>query len=120
MTSAVDAAANASTVGQRSSQACQRGMTRSTCVCCDITSLTRIAYGSRVLRHGRSRPCWANQASSRSSTARTYRVGIIPRMRRLLVLAGVLILLGGIAAAYYESKHRFEGSVHGTSTEFDP
>ncbi len=41
-------------------------------------------------------------------------------MRRLLVLAGVLILLAGIVTAYYESKHRFEGSVRGTSTEFDP
>ena len=40
------AAASASTVGQRSSQRCQRGTTRSTCVCCDITSQTRIAYGS--------------------------------------------------------------------------
>ena len=48
-----DAAASASTVGHRSSHACQRGITRSTCVCCSITSLTRIAYGSVVSRHGR-------------------------------------------------------------------
>jgi outer membrane protein assembly factor BamB len=41
-------------------------------------------------------------------------------MRRYLVFAGVLILLAGIATAYYESKHRFGGSVRGTSTEFDP
>src|SRR5881398_929139 len=41
-------------------------------------------------------------------------------MRRLLVLAGVLILLAGLGTAYYESKHRFGGSVRGTSTEFDP
>ena len=41
-------------------------------------------------------------------------------MRRLLLFAGVLILLAGIATAYYESKHRFGGSVRGTSTEFDP
>jgi outer membrane protein assembly factor BamB len=42
-------------------------------------------------------------------------------MRRLLVVAGVLILLaGGIGAAYYESTHRYGGSVGGTSTEFDP
>ena len=33
------------------------------------TVAKRIAYGSRVLRQGRSRPCSANQASSRSSTA---------------------------------------------------
>jgi outer membrane protein assembly factor BamB len=42
-------------------------------------------------------------------------------MRRLLVVVGVLALLaGGIGAAYYESTHRFGGSVRGTSTEFDP
>ena len=41
-------------------------------------------------------------------------------MRRLILFAGVVILLAGIATAYYESKHRFEGSVKGTSTEFDP
>ena len=41
-------------------------------------------------------------------------------MRRLLVAAGVLILLAGIGAAYYESTHRFGGSVKGTSVEFDP
>src|SRR5215467_13362876 len=120
MTSAAGAAASASTVGQRSSQRCQRGKTRSTCVCCDMTSLTRIAYGSRVLRQGRSRPCSANQASRRSSTARTYLVGIIPRMRRLIVFAGILILVVAIGGSYYESTHRFGGSVRGTSTEFDP
>lgn len=41
-------------------------------------------------------------------------------MRRLLVVAGVLILLAGIGAAYYESTHRFGGSVRGTTTEFVP
>jgi len=41
-------------------------------------------------------------------------------MRRLLVVAGVLILLAGIGAAYYESTHRFGGSVRGTTTEFAP
>jgi outer membrane protein assembly factor BamB len=45
---------------------------------------------------------------------------MIPRMRRFLVVAGVLILLAGIATAYYESRNRFGGSVRGTSTEFDP
>src|SRR5215467_3505816 len=120
MTSAAGAAASASTVGQRSSQRRQRGTTRSTCVCCDITSLTRIAYGSRVFRQGRSRPCSVNQASSRSSTARTYRAGIIRRMLRLLIVVGVVILVAAIGAAYYESTHRFGGSVVGTSTEFDP
>src|SRR5262249_5642241 len=41
-------------------------------------------------------------------------------MRRLLVVAGVLILLAGIGTAYYASKHRYGGDVKGTSTEFDP
>jgi len=41
-------------------------------------------------------------------------------MRRFLVVAGVLILVVGIGAAYYESTHRFGGSVRGTTTEFDP
>jgi outer membrane protein assembly factor BamB len=41
-------------------------------------------------------------------------------MRRLLAAAGVLILLAGLGTAYYEWKHRFGGSVRGTSTEFDP
>jgi outer membrane protein assembly factor BamB len=41
-------------------------------------------------------------------------------MRRLLAVAGVLILLAAIGAAYYESTHRFGGSVRGTTTEFDP
>jgi outer membrane protein assembly factor BamB len=41
-------------------------------------------------------------------------------MRRLLVLAAILILAGAIGASYYESTHRFGGSVLGTSTEFEP
>ena len=41
-------------------------------------------------------------------------------MRRLLVVAGVLIVLAGIGTAYYASKHRYGGNVKGTSTEFDP
>ena len=42
-------------------------------------------------------------------------------MRRLLVVVGVLVLLAAaIGAAYYESTHRFGGSVRGTSTEFAP
>jgi outer membrane protein assembly factor BamB len=40
-------------------------------------------------------------------------------MRRLVVVAGILILLGALGAAYYESTHRFGGSVRGTSTEFE-
>ena len=37
-------------------------------VCCDMHSETRIAYGSVVLRQGRSLPFWLNQARSSSST----------------------------------------------------
>lgn len=39
-------------------------------------------------------------------------------MRRLLVVAGLLILLAGAATAYYISKHRFGGNVLGSSTEY--
>ena len=41
-------------------------------------------------------------------------------MRRLIAVVGILILVGAIGAAYYESTHRFGGSVRGTSAEFDP
>ncbi|HLY86304.1 MAG TPA: PQQ-binding-like beta-propeller repeat protein [Gaiellaceae bacterium] len=41
-------------------------------------------------------------------------------MRRLIVVAGVLVVLVAGAAAYYEAHHRFGGSIRGTSTEFDP
>src|SRR5438552_2058843 len=42
-------------------------------------------------------------------------------MRRILVVAGVLIVLAaGIGTAYYESTHRYGGNVRGASTEFDP
>ena len=45
-----------------------RGTTRSTCVCCAITSLTRIAYGSRVSRQGRCREFWLYQRARAEST----------------------------------------------------
>jgi outer membrane protein assembly factor BamB len=41
-------------------------------------------------------------------------------MRRLLVAAGVLILLAGAAAAYLASRHRFGGDVVGSSVEYVP
>src|SRR5919112_3598534 len=68
MTSAGEAAASAATVGQRASHSRYRGTTRSTWVCWSMTSETRIAYGSWVSRHGRSRPQCSNHARSRSST----------------------------------------------------
>src|SRR5688572_24752740 len=37
-----------------------------------MTSLTRIAYGSRVFLHGSSRPSVANQSRSIRSTSRSY------------------------------------------------
>ena len=51
-------------IGNRSRNAPYRDTTRSTWVCCNITSLTRTAHGSRVRRQGRSRPCWSNQSST--------------------------------------------------------
>jgi outer membrane protein assembly factor BamB len=41
-------------------------------------------------------------------------------MRSLVAAAAILILVGGIGAVYYESTHRFGGSVRGTSAEFAP
>ena len=41
-------------------------------------------------------------------------------MRRLLVVAGVLIVVAGVGTAYYVSKHHYGGNVKGTSTEFVP
>ena len=40
-------------------------------------------------------------------------------MRRLLLVAGLLVVLAGIGTAYYLSKHRYGGNVHGSSTEFN-
>src|SRR6476660_2116942 len=41
-------------------------------------------------------------------------------MRRLLVVAGVLIVVAGVGTAYYFSRHHYGGNVKGTSTEFEP
>ena len=41
------------------------------CVCCDITSLTRIAYGSLVRRQGSGRALSRNHARSSASTTRS-------------------------------------------------
>lgn len=41
-------------------------------------------------------------------------------MRRLLFAAGLLILLAGVATAYYTDKHRFGPNVEGSSTEYVP
>src|SRR5688500_5225878 len=79
MTSPGQAAASAPGVGHRSSQASQHGITRSTWVCCSITSDTRIAYGSRVWRQGRSRPFSAYQSSKAASIE--ARVDWIPMAR---------------------------------------
>ncbi|HLX33185.1 MAG TPA: PQQ-binding-like beta-propeller repeat protein [Gaiellaceae bacterium] len=40
-------------------------------------------------------------------------------MRRLTLVAGVVVLLAGVATAYYVSHHRFGGNVHGSSSEFN-
>ena len=41
-------------------------------------------------------------------------------MRVAVVVVLLILLCGGIGAAYYESTHRFGGSVRGTTAEFDP
>ncbi len=40
--------------------------------------------------------------------------------RRLIAAAGLLIVLAGGATAYYVAKHRFAGSVRGSSVEYVP
>src|SRR5574337_780638 len=60
-----DAPASSSSVGYLRRNSLYLGMTRSTWVCCSITSETRILYGSEVFRHGRSRRWRAYQRSSR-------------------------------------------------------
>src|SRR6185295_17511451 len=59
--------------------------------CCSITSETRIAYGSRVRRHGRSRAVRANQARSSSSTPPSLRPRAAPaRYRRRVATTTVI------------------------------
>ncbi len=41
-------------------------------------------------------------------------------MRAAILLVALILLGGAIGAAYYESTHRFGGSVLGTTAEFDP
>ncbi len=60
------AAASDAGVAQRSRNRSHRGITRSTWVCCSITSATRIANGSRVRRHGRSRRTTSPQLNNAS------------------------------------------------------
>src|SRR6476620_4692710 len=94
-TSAGVAAARSAVVGKRSRNRAQASTTRETWVCWAITSDTRIAYGSRVPRQGRSRPCSANQASSSSSTV--VRLGValdeLERSRPGVVRGGLVVLL---------------------------
>src|SRR5437879_11047808 len=64
-TSPSDARDNALKVGKRARNRRYATRTRDTCVCWTITSLTRTRYGSRVWRHGRSRPERRYQARTR-------------------------------------------------------
>jgi outer membrane protein assembly factor BamB len=41
-------------------------------------------------------------------------------VRALILVVALIVLAGAIGAAYYESTHRFGGSVHGSTVEFDP
>ncbi len=87
-------AAQASGSGQRARNSCHLGMTRPTWVWASMTSLTRIAHGSRVCRHGRSRrafsphpgwppggwpPAWARWSRRRRGRAPA---AVTPRCRR--------------------------------------
>ena len=72
-TSARGAAASAAGVGHRAMKASYIGITRATCVCCNMISLTSTAYASSTSRHGRSRRC----ASYQSSTAWTLNATVV-------------------------------------------
>src|SRR5207237_833379 len=50
---------------------CQYGITVCTRVCCSMISLTQIAYGSRVARHGSSRRTTAKCATTALAIARS-------------------------------------------------
>ena len=56
-------------------------MTRFTWVCCSMTSETKIAYGSLVRRHGRSRAYWLYQAKSASCIAAEVVTAMAARYR---------------------------------------
>src|SRR3989454_1478176 len=82
------------------------GITRDTWVCCSIISETRTRYGSRVCRHGRSRPCRAYHCSSFRANQR-FRAGdgkvpatgsVLRRDRCAALRAGALTPLCGCAA----------------------
>ena len=68
VTSASSAAASASSVGYFASHSWYFGSTRSTCVCCSITSETRMWYGSGVAPRQRA-SVDAYHPSSRAETA---------------------------------------------------
>ena len=66
-TACSDASATASTVGKRAIQRSKVGMTVLARVCCSITSLTQIAYGSSVILHGRLSCPVSHQASNKEA-----------------------------------------------------
>ena len=68
ITSPGPAAAQALGSGNRSRNRDHRGTTRSTWVCCSITSATRTAHGSRVRRQGRSRAERSHHARTASTS----------------------------------------------------
>jgi hypothetical protein len=81
-------------------------------VCCDMTSLTRIAYGSRVFRQGRSRPFWLNQAKRSSSTAESLDErlnGSNPETQRL-----------GLPGQVVGNRSRLHGPFQGRTHGDDP
>src|SRR6188472_399099 len=93
MTSRSSAAASAAKLGYRSSHSSYFGRTRSTCVCCSMISETSTRYGSRVRRHGRSRPWRPYHVSSRRRN-HCLRCGWgvgRPFLRRRVLTTGVII-----------------------------
>src|SRR5437762_6343927 len=54
-----------------------------TCVCCSMNSETRIAYGSLVWRHGRSRPCREYQLNRRRRNSADWKATDAHRVTRI-------------------------------------
>src|SRR5215207_8208681 len=75
------------------------GMTRATCVCCSITSLTSTAQGSRVCRHGRSRSRGIPQCSTAPVCVKTPDESALVTARQPLRKSGSIPGGGGVVRA---------------------
>src|SRR6266536_1808619 len=99
MTSAVGAAARSASVGNAVRNCWYLGNTRSTCVCWSMISDTRIAYGSLVVRHGRSR-CSAAYHESREACTLAMRLGAREKGADALLMLPHMLVCDGVASCF--------------------